>query len=211
MTETKIKIPLIHASAIAGELLTEITPFCDIANIAGSVRRKADQCGDVELIVIPKITLREDRDLFGGIIHTAKIVHPEFVRIVKSWGKVLKGQPDGRHMQIEIERRFESMEWLINIDLFMPQPYDYYRQLAIRTGSADYAKKYIADQWVKKGWRGTADGLRRQSECYTMDQKKWFIQKQYSVNPTVPPVWGDEISFFKWLGVQYLEPRYRNL
>lgn len=211
MTETKSKIPLIHAQTIAGELLTEITPYCDIANVVGSVRRKVPEPGDIEICCIPKITMREDRDLFGEVEHTVKIVHPEFERIVKGWGTVIKGQPSGRYMQVEVERRFLNMDWMISIDLFMPQPHDYFRQLAIRTGSAEYAKRFIADAWVKKGYRGTPDGLRLQRECYSPDQKKWFIQKEYAARPTLPPVWASEVEFFRWLNVQYLAPELRNL
>jgi DNA polymerase/3'-5' exonuclease PolX len=184
---------------------------CSKINIAGSVRRRVPEPGDIEICCIPLQTLREDKDLFGEVIHTKRIIHPEFDRIVKSWGKVVKGDSGGRYMQIEIERTCGRMDELIIVDLFMPQPNDYYRQYAIRTGSAEYAKRHIADQWVKKGWRGTVDGLRRQSECYTLDQKKWFIQKQYSANPSLPPVWEDEAAFFRWLGVQYMHPQYRNL
>lgn len=210
MTETHQKIPLAHAKAIADDLLNQAINFCDIGNIAGSVRRKVEEVHDIELCMIPKITTIENKNLFGEIEHTAKIIHPEFERIIKGWGRIIKGQPSGRYMQLEIERRFLNMDWLVTIDLFMPQPHDYVRQYIIRTGSAEYVKR-LANQWVKKGWRGTTDGLRRQSECYQIGENKWVIQKQYASKPTLPPRWEKEVDFFSWLNVLYLMPEYRNL
>lgn len=94
--------------------------------------------------------MREDKNLFGEITHTEKIVHPEFEKAVKGWGAIIKGNVSGRYIQININRIIGNMEWVIQVDLFMPQPADYFRQYAIRTGSAQYAKRFIADQWVKK-------------------------------------------------------------
>jgi len=53
----------------------------------------------------------------------------------------------------------------INLDLFVPQRHDYYRQYATRTGSGDYSYKVIASAWVSKGWVGTPDGLHKREDC----------------------------------------------
>ena len=64
----------------------------------------------------------------------------------------------GKYMQIKLREN-------IILDLFMPDDFDYYRQYAIRTGSADYAAKIIATGWKKKGWCGSDKGLRKISDC----------------------------------------------
>jgi len=98
----------------------------------------------------------------------------------------------------------------INLDLFMPEPHDYYRQLAIRTGSAEYAQKVIASGWRRIGWVGTENGLRLEKECYPKDlgggKKKWICAKQA---PTLPPVWESEEAFFSWLNVEWVEQNNR--
>jgi hypothetical protein len=95
----------------------------------------------------------------------------------------------------------------INLDLFMPQPDDYYRQYAIRTGSADYSKNVIANGWLKKGWCGTDEGLRLQYDCCKA-ASGWKITRKEGQKP---PVWESEEIFFEWLGVQWMEPWLRNM
>lgn len=79
----------------------------------------------------------------------------------------------------------------VKIDLFMPLEHDYYRQLAIRTGSAEYSKK-IASAWVKKGYVGTSKGLQ-------------LVSKIHNEIPT----WKSEREFIEWLGMDYLHPTER--
>ena len=79
------------------------------------------------------------------------------------------------------------------VDLFMPQPFDFYRIFAIRTGSADFSKK-IARAWQDKGYEGTANGLQEVSKRGHMLQ---------------PPTWRSEKHFFKWLGMDWVEPKER--
>lgn len=86
------------------------------------------------------------------------VIIQNFVELVKSLGRVIKGKPDGRYMQIELPQR-------INLDLFMPEADDYFRQYAIRTGSAEYAAYTIAGGWRKIGWCGSDQGLRKTSDC----------------------------------------------
>ena len=45
-----IKLVLPHAKAI----LDQLSPFCERAEIVGSVRRVKTHVGDVELLIIPK-------------------------------------------------------------------------------------------------------------------------------------------------------------
>jgi len=101
----------------------------------------------------------------------------------------------------------------IALDLFMPVDKDYYRQYAIRTGSSQYVSLHIAHTWTRLGWCGTKNlGLRRQSDCncrITPEGKnEWTC-----INPNgeVPPVWQSEEEFFAWLGIAYLQPRFREV
>jgi DNA polymerase/3'-5' exonuclease PolX len=116
--------------------------------------------------------------------------------------KVIKGKSSGRYMQLLLKGKEE-----INLDLFMPQPDDYYRQYAIRTGSADYSKNVIANAWLKKGWCGTDEGLRLQYDCCKA-ASGWKITRKEGQKP---PVWQSEQEFFTWLGLEWVEPWLRNM
>lgn len=47
-------IPLETAQKIAERVRAELAPFCERIDIAGSVRRKRPQCGDIDIVLLPK-------------------------------------------------------------------------------------------------------------------------------------------------------------
>ena len=96
----------------------------------------------------------------------------------------------------------------VQLDLFIPQPDDYYRQLAIRTGSADYSARVIAYGWRKIGWVGTSDGLRKEEQVEKRGEQWICSLPEHEV--IKPPVWASEQDFFNWLKVEYIEPQFRN-
>lgn len=54
-----VKYPLAVAAAVADELVKLIEPVCERIIVAGSIRRKKPQVGDVEIVYIPKFTSRK--------------------------------------------------------------------------------------------------------------------------------------------------------
>ncbi len=200
-------LTLDKAKHIAIEAGNKLLPYCDRLNIAGSIRRGKSEVHDIELVCQPKKVQTGQKDLFGG--DTSKLeIHAEFIKTLNSLGKILKGKPDGRMMQIELKT--DTIPKVITLDLFMPQPEDYYRQFAIRTGSADYSAKVIATGWRKLGWVGTSDGLRLEGECVGNKGPDGKVKWRCIVdNPHLPEVWQSEKEFFDWLGVQYLPPNIR--
>lgn len=203
---------LTKAKMIAEGIVQQLQPHCEVINIAGSIRREKIEVKDIEIVCVPKRVKIGSMDLFGEDTRKT-IVAPEFVRLVSGLGRIIKGKPDGRMMNIELPQK-------IQLDLFMPQPIDYFRQYVIRTGSKEYSQNIIANGWVKKGWVGTEDGLRLRTECRGIEQKmfdkagvpytkmKWVCEND---NPTLPPVWDSERAFLSWLDVTILHPKYRNI
>ena len=193
--------PLKEAQNIAVEICYQLEPFCEKINIAGSVRRKKQEVKDIEIVCVPK--LETQYDMFGTPFSSGR--NTGFRDVVLSLGEIIKGGANGKYMQIKLTQG-------INLDLFMPDDFDYYRQYAIRTGSADYAAKIIAGGWRKIGWCGSDKGLRKMSDCVetkTPDGKsKWKCVK---ANAELPPVWQSEEQFFEWLGIKYLPPNQRNI
>jgi DNA polymerase/3'-5' exonuclease PolX len=195
---------LIKAKEIAIALCYKLQPYCDKINIAGSIRRQKPEVKDIEIICLPKIVELENSDLFGAVTVT-KVINAGFVRVVDEIGELVKGKPGGRYMQFMLSQG-------IKLDLFTPEPHDYYRQFAIRTGSADYSAIVIAYGWKKLGWCGTDKGLRRQSQCTEKKgpdgKSKWICDHP---NPDLPPVWESEQEFFNWIEAPYKVPKDRSL
>lgn len=195
-----MSVPFNTAHALAERIKQLLAPYCEPARfyIAGSIRRMKAEVKDIEAVCIPK---KEERstDLFGG---TKQIISNGFsFGITEIMEEIIKGKIAGRQMQIKLKGG-------MMLDLFLPHPDDFYRQLAIRTGSADYSHQVIAKAWYRKGWCGTPDGLRKQSECTGGGKYPWKCKKE---KPTLPPVWTSEGEFFTWLGLEYIDPELREV
>lgn len=138
-----------QAEEIANNWIYRLQPFCDRISIAGSIRRQKQYVKDIEIVCIPR-TIPETHDtLFEAV--TSYHRDPEFVLSVQheKYGHVLLGRPDtGKYIKISVHG------YEINIDLFIATPENWGYILAIRTGSADFSKRVLAEGWVRAGFRG---------------------------------------------------------
>jgi len=134
---------------IANELVGQLRPYCDRIEIAGSIRRKKPDCGDVEIVCIPrKVSIMGD--LFPG--HDCKVRDPEFIRTVNSW-PAMKGDAQGKYMQ-----RFMRD---VQVDIFTADKDNWGLILGIRTGPAEYSHKVLAEGWCAKGYHSKDGYLRK--------------------------------------------------
>jgi len=121
---------------IAREVHAQLSPHCLRVEIAGSIRRKAQLCGDVEIVLIPK---PYDVGLFASGIAT----------VIDDWEPV-KGQLPCKYTQ-RIYNPRGLMLPTVKVDIFIVSPGNWGMQFLIRTGSADFSKM-IAARWVEKGY-----------------------------------------------------------
>jgi DNA polymerase (family 10) len=130
---------LAAAQAIADRIIADLAPYCEPGRcvVAGSVRRRKADVGDLEVVAIPR---RVTADLFGAVT----VVMPEFAALVNRWPAV-KGLPSGRYTQ----RRLPEG---INLDLFMATADNWGNILLLRTGPADFSKRFVADWLPAKGY-----------------------------------------------------------
>lgn len=187
------------AKRLADRIVELLTPHCEAGriHIAGSVRRQVYNCGDIEVVCQPKKELAAINMFEQGML-----VVPGFNNAITMFAdNIISGNVEGGMMKIEVK------ESGINLDLFLPQPHDYFRILAIRTGSVDFSRYPLAAQWVKLGWVGTEEGLRRKGQCLDLGKNKWKCMVE---KPELPPVWQSEEDFFTWLTLEWVEPQNRN-
>lgn len=197
---TETKYPYSKASKAASYIAELLRPHCTRLHIAGSIRRLRPEVKDIEIVCQPKKELKQS-GLFPD--YTQSITDRNFTEALAIITDIIiLGNVEGRYMQIRTNSKICHG---IKLDIFMPQPDDYYRIYAIRTGSVDYARHTIAAAWVKKGWVGTSNGLRLKKESIEK-VGGWVCEK----HPTLPPVWSNEGEFFTWLGLPYTDPEYRN-
>lgn len=193
---------LLKAREIAVALCYRLQPFCNQIRIAGSIRRHKVEVKDIEICATPLFVEHTQETLFDKG-ETTLVIHPEFISVANTLGKIIKGKPTGRYMQIELPEG-------VNLDLFIPEETDYFRQFCIRTGSADWVTKNVAGGWKKRGWCGSDKGLRKQSDCIEMKtadgKSKWTCVNK---NAELPPNWASEEDFLKWLSVKWVAPHQR--
>lgn len=196
--------PWTSARDYAVRICEILQPHTRRVNIAGSIRRRKPRVKDIEIVCLPSLIQPPADALFGP--PPPPVISPEFARMAQGLGWVIKGKPEGKYMQIFLT------DADMNLDLFLPDEHDYFRQFAIRTGSADYSAKVIAGGWRAKGWCGSDKGLRRISDCVNAanpgEPNKWKCVNQDAERP---PAWGSEEEFFDWIGVKWLVPRLRNI
>jgi len=189
----------------ARPVLEKLSKHCLFISMAGSVRRKRIWVKDIEIVCVPRLI-----EIPNGLFDKQVVRDPVFVDIVRSLGTIERGKPDvGKYVKI-ILNSLVGLE-PIALDLFITNPSDYGRQLAIRTGSSKYSMSVIARGWVKKGWVGTPDGLRRRDQCAnigTTEKPRW---KGNHPDIELPPLFPTEESFFEFIGVPIVPPSRREL
>lgn len=127
------------ARAFAEEAVALLSPACERIEIAGSIRRKAETIGDIELVAVPRMrTELTPGSLFDGPEEIAVNVLGERVERLIAQG-VLARSP--RPANGERYRRLVHVRSGLQLDLFtVLPPAQWGVILAIRTGPAAYSQ-----------------------------------------------------------------------
>lgn len=123
-----MKQPMTYQAALirAQALVAYLTPRCERIEIAGSIRRKKEMVGDIEIVAIPR--LDPITNLFGEVSgHHSQL---NDAALFAELGRVLRS---GLHyVQVEMADG-------VCLDLFITTPEQWGVIYTIRTGSADFS------------------------------------------------------------------------
>lgn len=150
-----------QAQELAEAAKAELVPYCQRIEIAGSIRRKKPEPGDIELVCIPASS-----ELMG------------FVEAVNKWPKIM-GKPTGRYTQ----RVYNG----VKLDLFICRPETWAVNLTIRTGSASFSKALAertyhvnlrfkdAQLWTTAGTliKAPLSGINEEADVFKALKIKW--------------------------------------
>ncbi|GAP07512.1 DNA polymerase IV [Anaerolinea thermolimosa] len=122
----KVRIPLDEAERIARRYADILTPYCERIEIAGSIRRRKAEVGDIEIVVKPRPFV----DLFG---------HPNGYHDPILAG-VLVNKSGQRYKQYALPEG-------LNLDLFIVLPPAQWGVIfALRTGGAEFSRKLVTSK-----------------------------------------------------------------
>jgi DNA polymerase/3'-5' exonuclease PolX len=153
---------LADAQRLAEDVRSQLAPFCERCEIAGSIRRRKAEVKDIEIVCIP-FTLPSR--LFGEM--WAMIRCHSFIETVNQWGKV-KGEPDGKYTQ-------RTLPDGTKLDLFMATPDNWGLIFAIRTGSAAFSHHVLASTWTRQGYKSVGGVLMRNGQpTYAREERDLF-------------------------------------
>jgi DNA polymerase (family 10) len=125
---------LSDAIPLSLELLDIFRPVCRRIEIAGSIRRKAKEVGDIEVV---------------AQLDPAHLY--DYARILSQY-RVTKGGP--KMKLVYFEYRFMS------VNLFTADRDNWGAILTVRTGSAAFSRDVLAAGWVKAGYHSQDGHLR---------------------------------------------------
>jgi len=184
---------LSQALPIAQSIREHLAPACYRIEIAGSIRRRCAQVGDIELVAIPRYEQKGEpvKDMFGNVIAPIPRINMlvEALRTMSRTRWIKTGtkeiidwplKPDGKYYRGLLPSG-------IKLDLFCATPENWGYIFAIRTGSAEFSQK-LAGKWVAAGYKGQDGMLTRNGKPFPVKEEQ---------------------DLFNMLHVSYVEPEFR--
>ena len=134
---SKTQQSLAEAERIASGIVADLLPFCERIEVAGSVRRRKESVGDIELVAIPRF---EPAGLFGDRSANALWAH---LHAGTAYRFAKGDNPEGRYYQLALPA-FPGLQ----VDLFLARPDNWGLTLLVRTGSAGFSAAMLA-RWKR--------------------------------------------------------------
>ena len=130
-----VKVPWLQARTVAQALINKLEPACHRIKIAGSLRRRMELVGDIELVAIPRM----DIDLFGSPLDTSDL------------DRLLAECPVTMHKNGAKYKQFSftgTSGYTYKVDLFLqPDPATWGVNFMLRTGSAQFSHRMVTPKW----------------------------------------------------------------
>jgi DNA polymerase/3'-5' exonuclease PolX len=112
--------------------MLDLTPFCEIVQVVGSVRRRAPVVHDIEILLLPKPGTV--KDLFGGLMD-GSLFDENFPNLVKQWdAQIMQNGPKRKKLRLcegpVLELRVGTLAgWAV--------------ETVISTGPAEFSQKCV--------------------------------------------------------------------
>ena len=135
------RIPLAQAERLAAELMELLRPACDRIELAGSIRRRKADVGDIEILAAPRTV--QTVDMWGIPIpglHSNAL--EDLCGCLLARGVLVARETNGRGAWGERYKRVAFGD--AKVDLFaVLHPAQWGVLLLIRTGPADFSRRFV--------------------------------------------------------------------
>lgn len=187
MNAMKSRYPRADAIAVARELCSALSPACEKLIVGGSLRRRKQEVGDVEIIYIPATQTVKSRDLFA----TDTKVNLVDVAIADLERRYVLGRRRNANGSEVFGAKNKLMIHKLSgipVDLFSARPGNWWNTVVCRTGGAENNRQ-IAIRAGDLGyqWNPYGAGFTRLEDGAIFPMKS-------------------ERAVFDFLGLLYLEP-----
>jgi len=164
----KVRIPLPEADVLAAEVLELLRPACTRLAVAGSIRRRRPDVGDLEVVAIPRYESRLQSAQVGLFEYFS--LPPIEVNLLdeRCAGLLLDGTFAKRldkHGRPAVGERYKRLTFHdFGLDLFITTPPQFGVILTIRTGPAEYSHRLVTstrEGGLLPAWLQVQDGALR--------------------------------------------------
>lgn len=190
MSKTANKMDLAKARQLAEAVKAELEDVCERIEIAGSVRRKYFQVGDLEFVVIPK----QHFTLLGEPLERSMLDDRLDSLVRQDKLRRLKNGPKWK--------QFELVKAGCRMDLYLCTPETWAVVLFMRTGPADFSHQVV----TQKGKRCAESGRPGLLPEYMSfgNQTEEGRNRLFAYGEALKI--DSEEELFKLVGLKYLEP-----
>lgn len=186
MPKTALALPT--AGRLAARVLADLEPYCARLAVAGSLRRRKSQVGDIELVAIPR--WERSGGLFGDLpvnLLWAHLQDNPHYRWVKGTG------PEGRYYQLRLVKAG------MQLDIFLAAPDNWGWILLMRTGSGEFSQAMLS-RWKR------IQGLEL-TQVGSFDGR--LVGRSTTQDPGEPVPTPEEEDAFRLCGVPFIAPEQR--
>ena len=144
----KTNFSLVRALSLTYKIKEALSPACERIEIAGSVRRRKDPVGDIEIVAIPKLCpdLEAQMSFFDEPPKMVSALDMLIGKLVSEKNHFKWGNKNGDlHKNFRIEFNSDGSE--IGLDLFITTPEQWGYIFALRTGPSEFNKAWVTQQY----------------------------------------------------------------
>ena len=179
-----------EAQIIAGRIRAEVLPYCEIIEVAGSIRRECPDVGDIEIVAVPKWEQRRKPNSLFEDLESVNLLHEHWAT-----ARALDWIQPGTSKIVPVPTPAPTARYWrglvggwAKVDIFLPDLLNYGWILMIRTGCADFSQAMVTLA-ARRGTPSIGGWLTRDGV-------------------PIPVEW--ETDAFAQLGLSYIEPPERD-